>query len=110
MKSNIIESRMYLECDCYSPNHLLCVDLLEEDEQPEGTKFIWLAEMGFISDYNAPFFNRMLYALKYIFFKKPYYVSDTVSFSNKNLSQLYELADTLKKQYEKLECKMKKKK
>jgi hypothetical protein len=98
MKSSMIKSRRFLECDCYSPDHLLCIDVLEEDEQPDNTSKIWLAEFAFLSNYNVPRYNRFWQAIKFVLFKKSYHVSDSICISEKNIDQLQELVDIFKKQ------------
>jgi len=93
---------MYLECDCYEPDHLLVVDLLESDEQPEEAREIYLAEVGFLSNYRMLWYKRVYYALVFIFKKRGYYMSDSVCFSERNINQLESLVKRLKTQRKKL--------
>lgn len=102
MKSSMLKNRIFLECDCYSPDHLLVVDVLEEDEQPDGATEIFLAEIAFMSDYRAPWYNRLWYALGYVFKRKSYYVSDSICMSDRNIEQFEELVNIFKKQKRKL--------
>jgi len=102
MKSGILESRRYIECDCASPEHLLVVDILEEDDQPDGMmKNIYIADFGFMSNYRAPWHKRIYYALKYIFVKQGYYVNDSICLGESNIEQFEELIERIKKQKEK---------
>jgi hypothetical protein len=102
MKSQLIESRRFIECDCYRQDHIMVVDILEEDEQPDGASKIFLADVAFLSNYTAPWYKRIWYALCYIFNKKSYYVSDSVCISERNIDQFEELVARLKAQREKL--------
>ena len=102
MKSKISQSRRFLECDCASPDHLLVVDLLEEEDQDNDIKWIQLAEFGFLSNHRASWWKRIYYAFRYIFRKDGFLTHDSVCFSEINIEELEKLVGTIKKQSEKL--------
>jgi len=106
MKSKLIKERIFLECDCYSPQHLMVVDLVEEEDGLEtyGTdgKFYWLAEIGFMLNYKESWYKRIWLAIKYVLFGDGMYISNTVSFSERNIDQLQELVDMFRDQMERL--------
>jgi len=97
MKSQMIKSRRYLECDCYSPDHLLVVDILEDDEQPDDSEKYYLAEFAFLSNWRNSWYKRIYYAIKYILGLNSYYISDSVCISERNIEQLEELVKVFKK-------------
>lgn len=96
MKSQILKSRMYIECECFSPDHLLVFDL---PDWPDNGNYV--VDVSFASNTKHSLHTRIWYAIKYIF-GKSFYSFDSVCISNRNIEQFEELIQVLKEQKEKL--------
>lgn len=85
MKSDFIKERYYIECDCQSLDHILIFEFLEEDDsQPE-------ISIYFSSNWRDKWYKRIWQALKFVFMKTPYIVSDVIIVSSENIKQLKDI-------------------
>lgn len=90
MKSDVFDKKLYIECACESPDHLLIFQLYEWSN---GEKNIW----AFIAnDYRPSFWKRIGLAFSYIFKKDYSLTSDSVLITQKNIKQLEEFIEEVK--------------
>lgn len=89
MKSKVTEDRFIIECACGSPDHLLIIEMFEDEYSygmvPSDISFY------FTSDWRIPFFRRIKCALEFIFFKKSFYTSNSVHINEQNIEDLKEM-------------------
>ncbi|HRZ18461.1 MAG TPA: hypothetical protein P5136_00150 [Methanofastidiosum sp.] len=107
MKSDLLpEKRFFIECCCYSPDHLLIFDIndYEYDENkyddPKNPKEVSAIDVDvfFTHNWTAPWRTRLRLALKYLFNREKYSIGDTVIINELNLKQLEDLVKALKTQ------------
>ena len=104
MKSGIFPNRHFLECSCWSPDHLLVFDINDYStkDDMENTLPNIVVDVYFTHTWKAPLFTRIRLALSYIFIRKNYSIGDKIILNEKNIDQLQELVDVLKNRREQL--------
>jgi len=92
MKSEVIENRYFIECDCCSPSHFLLFDIYIDKENKEFNDIY----VTICSGYERSLFKRIIFSIKYIFKKEAYLYTDGVVISKKNIQQLEEVINKIK--------------
>lgn len=86
MKSDFVDGRHYIECDCGSHDHLLVFEI-----DPDFFESWGEVSVSFTSSYYEKFFDRLKAAIKYIFKRDRYLnISDSIIINHKNMSALKE--------------------
>jgi hypothetical protein len=93
MKSKVSEDRFIIECSCGSPDHLLIIDLFEDDKDD---RYFSDISFYFVSNYRLSFFKRLWVAFKYVFFLEPPFESDSVHITEQNIEDLEEMTERLR--------------
>jgi hypothetical protein len=76
------------ECSCGDPEHLLIFHYCEKDN---------IIDVYFTSLWRDSFWFRIKSVFKYLFRKEQFHISDSVIFTNDNITQLEEFINILKK-------------
>lgn len=102
MKSTLIKNRFeegdwkfdryFIECDCLMPNHLLVIDI--EDDN----KYI---DVSILSDWRSVWYKRIWYAIKYIFQCETFPYSNSVGIYIDNIDDFYEAITAVREHFKK---------
>lgn len=87
MKSEVLEDRYIVECDCSSPDHIMMFDFDSE---------LKMIDIYFSGNWRDSFFKRLKYACKFLFFKKSFVWGDSIVITNRNAQQIQEILDKVK--------------
>ena len=94
-KSKMFENRYYIECSCGTPDHILCFDINIEKE--EGKEIDIDIAIYFTNSYKEPWYRRIKHALRYIFVQEPIVYGSAVLIDEKNIEELEEVIEKIKK-------------
>lgn len=97
MKSDIMENRYFLECSCYSHDHMLIFDLdvFGDRKDPSDYYYAFISVYP-SSSYKAPLLTRIKWAWRYIRYKNPIVWADSVIFDDRNIEQLENMVGVIK--------------
>lgn len=87
MKSKIKDNYYYLECGCHMPHHLLCFDFDLED---------YSIGMSFVSNWKAPWYKRIWYAIMFVVNKEKFCWNDEVIINSEDITELEEVIEKIK--------------
>ena len=85
--------RYYIECSCYSIDHLIIFEKFRFSKEDEFEIDIYIS-----ANPHRPLIDRIKQAFKLVFKKQYNYVSDDVLISKENISELQEFIDDIKKE------------
>ena len=88
MKSEIMESRYFIECDCRTPEHLLSFDV-------ELDKYSMIS-VSFTGNWHAPWYKRIWYAILFVIKKERFCWGDEIIISSDNIHQLEKVVKAMK--------------
>lgn len=91
--SDINMERHIIQCDCQNPQHLLIADYDKENH---------MIKLYFTDNWRASFFQRVINAFRYVFYRKNYCINNVVSigltsFSLNDLNDLKEWIEDIEK-------------